>query len=51
MLVQMMMQVTGDGDVRDITSFSNNESHKDKPCVYSNIACESPFFPWHLISF
>jgi hypothetical protein len=42
MLVQTMMQAMGNGDVHDITSFTNDESHKEKPCACSNIACESP---------
>ncbi len=52
MLVQVIMQVMGDGGVRDITSPFNDKSHKEQPWAYSNITCESfSFFPWHLISF
>jgi hypothetical protein len=31
MFVQAMMQVTSDGHVRDITSPSNDEFHKEQP--------------------
>ena len=58
MLVQVMMQVTmlmqaiGDGGICDITSPSKDESHKERPWVYSDIKCENPsLLPWHLISF
>jgi hypothetical protein len=52
MLVHVIMQVMGDGGVRDITSHFRNESHKERPWACSNITCESfSFFPWHLISF
>jgi len=52
MLVQMMMQTTSDDDAYDITSLFNDESHKERLWVCSDIACENlSFFPWHLISF
>jgi hypothetical protein len=44
MLVQVMMQVMGDGGVHDITSPFNNESHKERSWACSDIACESPSF-------
>jgi hypothetical protein len=50
-MLQTMMQAMGDSGVYDITSPSNDESHKEQPWACLNTACESPsLFPWHLIS-
>jgi hypothetical protein len=52
MLVQVMMQVIGDGGVYDNTILFNDESHKEQPWAYSDTRREIPsIFPWHLISF
>ncbi len=49
MLVQAMTQAMGDGGVCDITSLFNDEFHKDRPWVCSDIACESPLLAFNKI--
>jgi hypothetical protein len=51
MMMHVMMQAMNDDDVYDITSLSNDESHKEHLWACLDIACKSPSnFPWHFIS-